>query len=142
MAFGCLYGLFLFLLLLLSSAQCDRNRFSPTGLPPCQPCEKGYYQPDYGETECLPCIKESDDPICEGGKVYIHVTCLYTHFSICIQSSFDWSPLPAIPLTLNLIGDTPIVNGSTMTAILDVNKSIYKLRCKVSGRVYQDCEST
>ena len=60
----------------------------------------------------------------------------------CLQISFDWLVLPAIPLAMKLVGDSPIVKGSTMTAILDVNKSIYKLRCKISRRTYRDCEST
>ena len=68
----CIYNYsFISCLLLFKPAQCDKNRFSPTGLPPCVPCETGYYQPDYGETECLACVKETDDPICEGGTIAI-----------------------------------------------------------------------
>ncbi|CAH1773671.1 unnamed protein product, partial [Owenia fusiformis] len=36
-------------------AQCLPGSFSETGVEPCQTCEKGYFQPDYAQFQCLEC---------------------------------------------------------------------------------------
>ncbi|XP_048248139.1 uncharacterized protein LOC124151774 isoform X1 [Haliotis rufescens] len=36
-------------------AQCPPGESSPSGLVPCSQCEKGWYQPDVGATQCVKC---------------------------------------------------------------------------------------
>ncbi|KAK3090083.1 hypothetical protein FSP39_009008 [Pinctada imbricata] len=40
-------------------AKCLPGTFSPTGLERCETCERGFYQPEYGQTECLKCPPDS-----------------------------------------------------------------------------------
>ena len=47
---------------------CPVNHNSPNGLMPCRPCPIGTYQPRTGETECLPCSSQVDDPLCSKSK--------------------------------------------------------------------------
>ena len=47
---------------------CAPNHYSPNGLVPCSPCEETVnYQPEFGETSCIPCRSEKDDPSCDKG---------------------------------------------------------------------------
>ena len=35
--------------------KCAPGTYSASGVEPCQPCEKGFYQPDEGKLSCFPC---------------------------------------------------------------------------------------
>ena len=35
--------------------KCAPGTYSASGVEPCQPCEKGYYQPKEGKLSCFPC---------------------------------------------------------------------------------------
>ncbi|CAB4012943.1 Hypothetical predicted protein [Paramuricea clavata] len=35
--------------------KCAPGTYSPSGVEPCKPCEKGSYQPEEGKLSCLPC---------------------------------------------------------------------------------------
>lgn len=50
-------ALFLFSLPLVSlfTVPCKAGHFSRTGLVPCYPCPRDYYQPDHGRSYCLSC---------------------------------------------------------------------------------------
>ena len=41
-----------------------------------------------------------------------------------------------------LSGDSPIINGDSVTFILNMNMPVYKLKCKISGTAYRDCKCT
>ena len=56
------------IVLLYGIAVCPPNTNSSTGLGPCQRCPNGTYQPDIGQTFCLPCQNESDDIACISNK--------------------------------------------------------------------------
>ena len=47
---------------------CPPNSYSLNGLSPCDQCPKKTYQPQYGETSCIVCTKEEDDPACVDGN--------------------------------------------------------------------------
>ena len=46
---------------------CPPNHNSSNGLVPCQPCHKGTYQDEYGQSFCNPCLSEADDIACSKG---------------------------------------------------------------------------
>ena len=62
------------IVLLYGIAVCPPNTNSSTGLEPCQKCPKGTYQPDIGQTFCLPCQSESDDIACIISNKYNYKT--------------------------------------------------------------------
>ena len=35
--------------------KCAPGTYSPSGVEPCKPCEKGSYQAEEGKLSCLPC---------------------------------------------------------------------------------------
>jgi CUB/sushi domain-containing protein len=35
--------------------KCAPGTYSSSGVEPCEPCEKGSYQPEEGKLNCLPC---------------------------------------------------------------------------------------
>ena len=48
----CFFFLFFFLFM---EALCKAGSYSPTGMKPCLPCDKGYYQDMEGQASCFKC---------------------------------------------------------------------------------------
>ena len=69
---------------------CAPNHYSTNGLEPCLPCEKAVsYQPEFGETSCIPCRSEKDDPSCDKGDSE-HTAWINTNYTTC---AFAWDSL-------------------------------------------------
>ncbi|KFD52311.1 hypothetical protein M513_06874, partial [Trichuris suis] len=65
----------------LCKEACPAGQFSVSGLQPCSPCPKNFYQPNIGQSLCLECAKEkyTEEVGATASDQCLDVNCTYVH---------------------------------------------------------------